>query len=99
MKNFLNRIWGMVVGLVLLFPLVAMAGGEKASDLVVVADTRRVDSAIMKYFSDLYNTNILLFAVWAVVLTAAYGVLLGLIMDFIMARTGIDLRSRKLVEH
>lgn len=95
MRRFLWSIWGFF----LLFPTYVFAGGEKADALIVVADTRRVDSAIMKYFSDLYNTNILLFAIWAVVLTAAYGALLGLIMDLIMAKTGIDLKSRKIVEH
>ena len=41
----------------------------------------------------------LLVAVWAAVLTALYGCLLGVIMDLIMERTGLDLRSRKIVEH
>jgi hypothetical protein len=41
----------------------------------------------------------LLFAVWAVVLTAAWGAILGVLMDFIMSRTGLDLKSRKIVEH
>ena len=53
----------------------------------------------LRYFADLYNTNIVLFAVWAVVLTALYGSFLGVFMDFIMKRTGIDLKSRKIVEH
>jgi len=97
--GLLKKIFLRLTGAVLVLPALAWAGGEKAEDIVVVADTRMVDSAIMKYFSDLYNTNILLFAVWAVVLTAFYGVLLGVIMDYIMARTGIDLRSRKLLEH
>lgn len=74
------------------------AAGEKATHLVVVADTRRL-SGIMKYFANLYNTNTLLFAVWAVVLTAFWGAILGFLMDFIMARTGLDLKSRKIVEH
>ena len=83
----------------LVLPAMALAaGGGGASELVVVADTRRI-SGIMKYFANLYNTNILLFAVWAVVLTAAYGCFLGLVMDFFMSRTGLDLKSRKIVEH
>ncbi len=74
------------------------AAGEKATNLVVVADTRRL-TGIMKYFANLYNTNTLLFAVWAVVLTALWGAILGFLMDFLMARTGLDLKSRKIVEH
>ena len=83
------------LALCLLIPIAAWAEGE----LVVVADTRRISSFILRYFADLYNTNITLFAVWAVVLTALYGSFLGVLMDFIMTRTGIDLKSRKIVEH
>jgi hypothetical protein len=98
MKGIFWKVWGLVSTAVLLIPESLWAAGEKASALVVVADTRRV-TGIMKYFSDLYNTNPWLFAVWAVVLTAAFGALLGTIMDFFMMRTGLDLKSRKIVEH
>ena len=83
----------------LAFPALALAGGGAASELVVVADTRVITSNIIKYFADLYNFNPVLFAVWAVVLTAAYGCFLGVIMDFFMSRTGLDLKTRKIVEH
>lgn len=82
-----------------LVPKALMAAGPKAAELVVVADTRMLESGIMRYFADLYNTNITLFAVWAVVLTAGYGCFLGVLMDKVMATTGLDLRSRKIVEH
>lgn len=82
----------------LLMPGWALASGEAAANLVVVADTRRV-TGVMHYFADLYNSNILLFAVWTVVLTAAMGCALGFLMDFIMSRTGLDLKSRKIIEH
>ncbi|MFO7594881.1 MAG: hypothetical protein R6W92_00890 [Desulfocurvibacter africanus] len=75
------------------------AGGGGASELVVVADTRIIESGILKYLADLYNTNITLFAVWCVVLTALYGSFLGFFMDFLMSKTGLDLTSRKIVEH
>jgi len=88
--------WG--ISLWVLAPDWVLAAGEKATNLVVVADTRRL-SGIMKYFANLYNTNTLLFAIWAVVLTALWGGILGFLMDFIMARTGLDLKSRKIVEH
>ena len=78
-----------------LLPSLALA----ANDLVVVADTRVLHSSIMKYFANLYNENIMLFAVWAVVLTAVMGSGLGVIMDAIMKRTGLDLTKRKIIEH
>ena len=89
----------LLVVVLLVAPGLAWAGGPKAAELVVVADTRVIESGIMKYFADLYNTNVTLFATWAVVLTAVYGCLLGFLMDAVMSRTGLDLTSRKIVEH
>jgi ABC-type Fe3+ transport system permease subunit len=86
--------------LILLGPgLVWAAGGGEVKEIVVVADTRVVTNGILKYFADTYNANILVFAIWCVVLTAVYGVILGVLMDWVMSRTGLDLKSRKIVEH
>jgi hypothetical protein len=87
------------MGLLLMGGVAFAAGGGGASELVVVADTRVIDNSLMRYIADLYNTKTWLFAVWAVVLTAVYGSFLGFLMDIIMARTGLDLKSRKIVEH
>jgi hypothetical protein len=98
MRSYTKRLIAMMAAGVCWLPSWVLASGEKAESLVVVADTRRV-TGVMKYFSDLYNTNIWMYAVWAVVLTVALGCTLGFLMDFIMERTGLDLRSRKIVEH
>ena len=98
MKRRVHQWWGALATLWLLLPNGVLASGEAAGNLVVVADTRRV-TGLMHYFANLYNTNILLFAVWTVVLTAAMGCVLGFLMDFIMSRTGLDLKSRKIIEH
>lgn len=99
MRTIIGRISTLCMMLYLCIPTMGWAAGGPATMLVVVADTRRVSWGIEKYFANLYNTNILLFAVWAVVLTALWGVILGVVMDFIMARTGLDLKSRKIIEH
>lgn len=83
----------------LTFPEFASAAAEKADMLVVVADSRRVSWSLSRYFLDVYNTNPLMFGVWCVILTGIMGGALGLITDFFMKRTGIDLTSRKIVEH
>jgi ABC-type Fe3+ transport system permease subunit len=99
MRQKFYQLMTMVVTGVLLLPgWVFAAGGGGASKIVVVADTRRV-SGVMRYFSDMYNNDILMYAIWSVVMTAAMGCFLGFLMDFIMARTGLDLKSRKIVEH
>jgi len=95
----LSKILSLSTVAVLLLPALALAAGGKASELVVVADTRVLEPGIMRYFADLYNTNTTLFAVWATVMTAVYGCTLGFLMDFLMSRTGLDLKSRKIVEH
>ena len=99
MKKTFFKIVSFVTLSWLALPQLLWAAGEKAEELVVVADTRVIDNSIMHYFANLYNTNILLFAVWAVVLTAAYGCFLGWLMDVIMSRSGLDLKSRRIVEH
>ncbi|MBN2140831.1 MAG: hypothetical protein PHV85_08705 [Desulfovibrionaceae bacterium] len=98
MRKRIASLFAIGAALNLLLPVLVWAGGPKAVDLVVVADTR-VLSGVNKYFANLYNTNIFLFAIWAVVLTAVLGCVLGWIMDIIMMRTGLDLKSRKIVEH
>ena len=79
--------------------LPAWAGGEKLSEIVVVADTRVLSNPVFRYIADTYNTNLWLFAVWSVVLTALFGVLLGFLMDWLMNKTGLDLNSCKIIEH
>lgn len=88
----------------LMVPAIASAGGEKAANLVVVADTRVIADngyydGFMRYMADAYNSNIMVFAVWCTALTACYGALLGFLMDFLMSKTGLDLKSRKIIEH
>jgi len=98
MRKYLSLTTLALLALALL-PSLALAAGGPARDLVVVADTRVLHSGIMKYFANLYNENIMLFAVWAVVLTAVMGSVLGVLMDVIMKSTGLDLTKRKIIEH
>ncbi len=93
--------FGLLAALVMLIGALPAwaAGGGSGVDLVVVADTRVLHNSFIRYIADTYNTNAWLFATWATVLTAAFGAFLGFLMDFLMKRTGIDLKSRKIVEH
>ena len=87
------------VGLQIVACLPAWASGEKLSEIVVVADIRVLSNPVFRYIADTYNTNLWLFAVWSVVLTAFFGALLGFLMDWLMNKTGLDLNSRKIIEH
>jgi ABC-type Fe3+ transport system permease subunit len=89
-----------VLGLQTLFPSGLWAGsGGEVTEIVVVADTRMVSNGFLKYIADTYNTNLPLFGLWAVALTAMYGGALGFLMDWLMSKTGLDLRNRKIIEH
>ncbi len=54
--------------------------------MVFVADVRLIDSPVLRYFANLYNTDPLLLAVWVVVLTSLAGCLLGKLLSFIPSR-------------
>lgn len=99
MYRKLAKLGGLATLALTLVPSALWAAGGKAAELVVVADTRVLSSTINRYFADLYNTDIMIFAVWAVCLTAALGCFLGFIMDRIMVATGLNLSKRKIIEH
>lgn len=98
-KKHFTKLLTTISALTLLIPAAVWAAGDKATALIVVADTRRVTSSIERFFADAYNVDPVMFAVYAVILTAVYGMFLGVFMDFLMSKTGLDLTSRKIVEH
>jgi hypothetical protein len=98
MKRLFHAMFALGLSVYLFLPQCLWAE-EGATNLVVVADTRRVSSGILRYVADLYNTNPWAFASIAVLLTACYGAFLGFSMDRIMEHSGLDLKSRKILEH
>ncbi|MBU4277460.1 MAG: hypothetical protein KKC30_12020 [Proteobacteria bacterium] len=92
-------VGSLVTALLSLLPAWVWAGGGAATELVVVADTRAL-SGFNFYLATLYNQDMWIFATWAVVITSALGVSLGLLMDLIMSHVGLDLgKSAGHVEH
>ena len=98
----MNKLWTKLTGLAaaaaLVVPDAVLAAGEKASLLVIVADTRKL-SGWEAWFANLYNESHLYFTIVTVVAIPIIGVLLGLIADLVMTNIGIDLKSRELSEH
>jgi hypothetical protein len=82
----------------MVMPDVVLAAGEKASLLVIVADTRKL-TGWEAWFANLYNESHLYFTIVTVIAIPVIGVLLGLIADLVMTNIGIDLKSRELSEH
>ncbi|RPJ18443.1 MAG: hypothetical protein EHM30_00495 [Desulfobacteraceae bacterium] len=77
---------------------VIAAGGEPASLLVIVADTRKL-SGWEAWFANLYNESHIYFTIVTVVAIPIIGVILGVLADLVMNHIGIDLKSRELSEH
>jgi len=83
----------------LVIPNPVGAAGPAAEMLIVVADPRVVDWSFSKFWIDYYNTDPFMFGLWCTIFTAFLGVSLGFITDQIMRHTGLDLSSRKIIEH
>ncbi|MEG2172986.1 MAG: hypothetical protein RRY29_06970, partial [Desulfovibrionaceae bacterium] len=59
----LHTLWVTVLGLILCMPVYALAaGGGKTADVVIVADTRRLDG-IMLWWAQMYNDSHLYFTI------------------------------------
>ncbi len=86
----------LVLVLVRLSPAVCAAAPDEGK-LVHVADTRYL-TGFNLFIANLYNTDRLLFTIFAVCLTAALGLVLGLLMDAIVATIGLDLGRRHVRE-
>ena len=84
--------------LLLLLPRLALAGGEKAALIVIVADTRSL-TGLQAWWGNLYNDSLLWFTVLTVLTIPIMGLLFGILADFVMKAIGIDLSSRELAEH
>ena len=76
-----------------------LAVGPNAEKLIIVADSRTVNWSLTKFLIDLYNTNLVWYGLWCTICTATLGAALGFITDQIMKLTGLDLTSRKIIEH
>jgi hypothetical protein len=98
----MKRIWSKIIGLAafifVLLPQIALAAGEKAAPLVIVADTRRF-TGWQAWWTNLYNESHLYFTLVTVAIIPVVGFLFGCLADLIMGRIGIDLKSRELAEH
>lgn len=96
MRAFFYRAFAFLTMAYLLIPEPVWAA-EKGKLLVHVCDTRGL-AGIYLYFGNMYNTNLLMFGIWTVVVLTAMGSALGFGMDVLMSRTGLDLTSRELEE-
>jgi len=91
--------WAMRLVPALLFSRALTFGaGSPATSIVFVADSRGL-TGWRAWVTNLYNENLFYFALVTVVLIPTLAVILGSITNFLLARTGINLKSRVLAEH
>jgi hypothetical protein len=98
----MQTVWKQLIGLlgllILLVPELALAAGEKADLIVIVADTRKL-MGWQAWWANLYNESHAYFTAVTVISIPVVGLILGLLADVVMKRIGIDLTSRELAEH
>jgi hypothetical protein len=94
MRNFILK--SITLGLLLL-PANLLAA-EKASGIVIVADSRHL-TGLAAWWVNVYNESHFYFALLTIVSIPLGGVILGGLADLLMRRIGIDLKSRALREN
>ncbi len=95
MSRLRSRILGIIPFLVSL-PLAA--GGGRAEAIVLVADSRQF-TGWKAFWANLYNESHVYFALLTVIIIPCLGLLLGKVTGYLLARIGINLKSRVLAEH
>lgn len=96
----LHGLWIWMIGLALVLPAflpsLALAAQKKA-DVVIVADTRKLDG-LLYWWAEMYNESHLLFAIMTMLIIPFLGCILGWLADIVMNHIGIDLKHRELAE-
>jgi len=81
-----------------LLPALSFGASSAESPIVFVADSRGL-TGWRAWCTNLYNENLFYFALLTVILIPVLAVILGSITSYFLARSGINLKSRVLVEH
>ena len=75
----------------------AKAAKKAAANVVIVADTRRLDG-ILLWWAQMYNDSHLYFMLLTIVIIPITGCVFGMLADLVMNHIGIDLKHRKAAE-
>lgn len=98
MRKLWTAIAGSFVMLLVMMPSLALAAKKAAANVVIVADTRRLDG-IMLWWAQMYNDSPLYFTILTIITIPTVGCLFGFLADVVMSHIGIDLKHRELAEH
>lgn len=97
MRKLWTAIAGSFVMLLVMMPSLALAAKKAAANVVIVADTRRLDG-IMLWWAQMYNDSHLYFTILTIIIPTV-GCIFGFLADVVMSHIGIDLKHRELAEH
>ncbi|MCX8037550.1 MAG: hypothetical protein N3D11_10995 [Candidatus Sumerlaeia bacterium] len=98
MGKMAARLWTTLAGWALLCGPAMAAGGEGGGAIEMVADTRNL-SGIRYFIANLYNESLILSGLFCMAGITIVGAGLGLLMDFLMKFTGLDLGKTRKIEH
>ena len=88
---------GCMVAMLVLAPSIALAAKKAAANVVIVADTRRLDG-ILLWWAQMYNDSHLYFMILTIIIIPITGCVFGMLADLVMNHIGIDLKHRKAAE-
>jgi hypothetical protein len=93
-----HMAWRLILLLLAFTAVPAWAAGGGGEAIVFVADSRGLPEWLA-WWTNLYNESRLYFSAATVIIIPMTGLLLSILTDRLMARIGINLKSRVLAEH
>ncbi len=86
-----------IATMMFLAPSLALAAKKAAANVVIVADTRKLDG-LMLWWAQMYNDSHLYFMILTIIIIPVTGCIFGMLADLVMNHIGIDLKHRKAAE-
>ena len=88
MRKLWTAIAGSFVMLLVMMPSLALAAKKAAANVVIVADTRRLDG-IMLWWAQMYNDSHLYFTILTIIIIPTVGCIFGFLADVVMSHPSI----------
>lgn len=100
--RYLQKLWmgvsALALTLLVMAPSLAWAAKKGGANVVIVADTRRLDG-ILAWWAQMYNESHAQFTLLTIIIIPIVGTIFGLLADVVMNHIGIDLKHREIAEH
>ncbi len=97
LRTFFCWVMGCMTALLVFAPSLALAAKKEAANVVIVADTRKLDG-LMLWWAQMYNDSHLYFMILTIIIIPVTGCIFGMLADLVMNHIGIDLKHRKAAE-